>query len=87
MFCRKIENTKQNKFENRNEIKNQKYNNGQQIELGQMIELKTNCKIWGRIQEEPKNIGKTTTYTHFRIFRFSDFRFPSPMVFYSISVL
>ena len=45
MFCRKIENKKQNKFENRNDIKNKKHNNGQQIELGQMIELKTNGKI------------------------------------------
>ena len=52
MFCRKIENKKQNIFENRNEIKNNKYNNGQQIELGQMIKLKTNGKIWERIQKE-----------------------------------
>ena len=73
MFCRKIENKKQNKFENRNEIKNKKYNNGKQIELGQMIKFKTNGKIWGRIQKESKNIGKTTTYTHFRIFRFPIF--------------
>ena len=77
MFCRKIENTKQNKFENRNEIKNKKYNNGQQIELGQMIKLKTNGKIWERIQKESKNIGKTATDTHVWIFRF--FRCSTPI--------
>ena len=87
MFCRKIENKKTKHIWNQNEIKNKKYNNGKQIELGQMIKLKTNGKIWGRIQKESKNIGKTTTDTHLRIFRFSDFRFPSPIVFYSISVL
>ena len=51
----------------------QKYNNGKQIELGQIIKFKTNGKIWGRMQTESKNIGKTTTYTHFRIFRFPIF--------------
>ena len=50
MFCRKIEKQKK-KVENRNEIKNNKYYNGKQIELGQMIKLKTNGKIWERIQQ------------------------------------
>ena len=87
MFCRKIENEKQNNYENRNETKNKKNINGKQIELGQMIKLQTNGKIWGRIQQESTNIGKTMSNTYFRIVRFSDFRSPSPSVFYSISVL
>ena len=63
----------QNKFENRNEINNKTYNNGKQIELGQIIKFKTNGKIWGRMQKESENRWKTTTYTHVRIFRFPMF--------------
>ena len=72
-FVAKLKTKKHNIFENRNEIKNKKYNNGKPIELGQIIKFKTNGKIWGRMQTESKNIGKTTTYTHFRIFRFPIF--------------
>ena len=69
--------TKTKHFWNQNEIKNKKYNNGKQIELGQMIKLKTNGKIWERIQKESKNIGKTATDTHVWIFRF--FRCSTPI--------
>ena len=42
-----------------------------------MIKLKTNGKIWERIQKESKNIGKTATDTHVWIFRF--FRCSTPI--------
>ena len=55
MFCRKIENNKQNKFENRNEIKNKKKKTTEnKLNLDKLLSLKRTAKL----QKELKNLWK-----------------------------